>query len=141
MIRPGVEYTREQIAEMRKSPEVTNLILRGYVLTLTLGGNFKFIPANQAAGGGYYEDKTSYGTPVQGAFDKSQLPKIVKRTPQQRVASLMEKVGEDLRFYLSGQAGRELSGEETREVASKSLQEAENRHEHKLYKQITRHED
>ena len=127
MIRPGVEYTRAQIAEMRESPEVTALILRGYVLTLTLGGNFKFIPANQAAGGGYYGDKTSYGTPTQGMFDTSLLPPIVKRTPQERMDSLMKKAGEDLRFYLSGQAGREISGEETREVAAGALQEAENK--------------
>jgi hypothetical protein len=39
----------------------------------------------------------------------------------------MDKVGEDLKEYLSGQAGKDISGTETQEVAAAALQEAEDK--------------
>jgi hypothetical protein len=137
MIQPNVEYTREQIADMRDTPELAKLVLRGYVLTITIGGNFMFVPWNQAAGGGYSGKGTgwidtqaqgsSYGVPKETLFPEDELPPIRKRTPQERVHSLMDKVGEDLKEYLSGQAGKDISGTETQEVAAAALQEAEDK--------------
>ena len=137
MIRPGVEYTREEVAQFRDSPELANALLRGYVFTLTIGGNFMLIPWNQAAGGGYQgkgtgwidtqEGGSSYGRPKEHTFDKHELPAIRKRSPQERVDSVLSKAGADLRAYLSGQAGREVTGEETRAVAADHLQEADDK--------------
>lgn len=149
-IQPGVEYTREQVAQMREDPELAKVLLRGYVFTLTIGGNFMLIPWNQAAGGGhsgkgtgYMEDTTaggqsSYGRPVQAAFDKSELPPIVKRTPQQRLDSLMSKVGDDLALYIAGKEGKIPSGEDTAQVARAALQVADDEFEAKERKLITR---
>lgn len=133
---------------MRDTPELANLLLRGYVFTITLDGSFMLIPYNQAAGGGYrgkgygqfdpHSGGSSYGAPTSATFDKRELPPIIKRTPQQRVNSLMSKVGDDLKFYLSGQAGRELSGEETREVAAQALQDADTEYEKAESKRFTR---
>ncbi len=148
-IRPGVEYTREEVAAFRDSPELANALLRGFVFTLTIGGNFMLIPWNQAAGGGYggpgkqgfidtQSGGSSYGRPETHTFDKHDLPPVTKRTPQERVESLLSKVGDDLRFYLSGQAGREVSGEETRRVAAGALQEADDAFEETESKRVTR---
>jgi hypothetical protein len=140
-IRPGVEYTREEVAAFRDDPDLADVLLRGYVFTLTIGGNFMMIPWNQAAGGGYTGGgpgpvrdttdggKSTYGAPAVGVFDKNDLPSIVRRTPQQRMESLMSKVGDDLRLYLSGQAGHEISGEATRSVTQQTLQLADDKFE------------
>lgn len=134
-IRPNVAYTRDDVAAFRDDPELAGILLKGYVFTLTIGGDFMLVPWNEAAGGGYtgkpdgefdpHSGGSTYGAPKEAIFDKTELPPIVKRTPQQRVDSLMKKVGEDLRFYLSGAAGRELTGDETQEVVAKSLQTAD----------------
>jgi len=147
-IRPNVEYTREEVAAFRDSPELAGLLLTGYVFTLTIGGNFMLVPWNQAAGGGHtggptgfidtQEGGSLYGRPVTHEFDKRDLPSAAKRTPQQRLESLLSKVGDDLRFYLSGQSGREVTGEETRKVAAGSLQEADDAFEQTEAKRIVR---
>lgn len=149
-IKPGVEYTREEIKQFRDDPDLANVLLKGYVFTITLGGNFMLIPWNQAAGGGYsgkggglIEDttaggKSSYGAPVEAIFDKTQLPPIVKRTPQQRMASLMDKVGDDLRHYLSGQAGKIVDGETTQRAAEDMMQAVDDQFEEAESKKIVR---
>lgn len=147
-IRPGVEYTREDVAKFRESPELANVLLRGYVFTLTIGGNFMLVPWNQAAGGGYtgkgdgYFDPnaggTSYGRHETLTFDKQDLSPIVKRTPQERVDSLLSKVGEDLRFLLSGEAGSQVSGEETKRVAQRALQTADDTFEEAESRRVAR---
>jgi hypothetical protein len=139
VIRPGVEYTREEVAAFRNSSELADVLLRGYVFTLTVGGNFMLVPWNQASGGGYGGDSsTSFGVEKTQSFDTRELPPIVRRTPQERLNSLMDKVGEDLRFILSGQAGHEVTGEEARTVARQHLQEADDEFEQKQEKLITR---
>jgi hypothetical protein len=124
------------------------VLFQGYVFTLTLGGNFMLVPWHAAAGGGYtgkdsgFIDTTAggseFGRPTEGVFDKTELPAIVKRTPQQRVESLMSKVGDDLRLYASGQSDRIVSGEETRQIAQAALQEADDSFERSESKQIVR---
>lgn len=147
-IQPGVEYTKEEVARFRESPELANVLLRGYVFTLTIGGNFMLIPWHQAADGGHSGGKTgwtdgqgggtSYGRPETHAFDKHELPPIVRRTPQQRVDSLLEKAGSDLRHLLTGEAGHEVSGEETRRVAQGALHGADSAFEQAESKRIVR---
>lgn len=147
-IVPGVEYTKAEVAAFRDSPELAGLLFKGYVFTLTIGGNFKLIPYSQAAGGGYSGSGTgpvkmgaqqsTYGLPTVGTFDKRELTPIVRRTPQQRVDSLMKKAGEDLRLYLSTKSGHEVSGEDAKKVAIDSMTQADKSFEAEEDKKVTR---
>jgi hypothetical protein len=147
-IIPGKEYTKAEIAAFRDSPELAGLLFQGYVLALTLGGNFQLIPYHQAAGGGHSgtgtgsvkmgSQQSTYGLPKVGTFDKRELPPIVKRTPQQRVDSLMKRAGEDLKLYLAGKQVKEVAGEDTKQKVVESLTQAEKDFEIEESKKIVR---
>jgi hypothetical protein len=130
---PGKEYTRDEIAQLRDHPDTLGLVLQGYVLVVTEDLKFSFVHQSKAAGGGYKGTGTGevtkfgggYGKPTNFEFDKQQLPDIVKRTPQQRMDSLMKNAGEDLRAYLAGKRKRDLDGEELKTVARENIETAE----------------
>lgn len=146
-VKPGVEYTREEVAQLRDQPELANLLLKGYVATLTIGGNFMFVPWNKAAGGGYSGEGTGsvgsrngsdYGKEQQAVFLKETLPPIVRRTPQQRLESLLSKVGEDLKLLIYDQDGNPATGEQIRRVAADALQVAETEFKKSEDKRVTK---
>lgn len=153
-LRPGVKYTRDEIAKMRDDPEMAKVAIRGYVFTVTLDGMFELVHWSKAAGGGFRgntpaggemidtrEQGSRYGKPVTVDISDERrevLKPIVKRTPQERMESLMKKVGEDLRSYLSGQAGHEVSGEETKAVAQAVLEDVDKKFEMAESKRVVR---
>jgi hypothetical protein len=138
-VRPGVWYTKQDIAAFRDSPELADLTFKGYVLQQDpMSGRMRFVHWSKS-GMDQGTRGNTYGTEKVGVFDKREhLPPIQKRTPQQRMESLMSKVGDDLRFYLSGEAGREVSGEETRKVAAQHLQAADEKFEREESKKVVR---
>ena len=157
-LQPGKRYTREQLREAMTQAQAHELQMTGYVLQFdTVSQTYAIVPWQQAAGG---ESFGTLRTPRQysGTPDFGELPKIQKRTPMERVASLTKRLIDDCRtagtvpglddarikFILgeSWKAGRsDLTAEDIRRVAAHFLQDAENKHEAKLSKQITRHED
>ncbi len=150
-------YSKAEIARLRElNPGFT---MPGHVMRYDADGMVSFVPWRQAGGGhGWAGDP---GAPARGfvaTWDEDPWPKdpIRKRTPQQRVDSLMLKfiddckrtgtvpglsderiraiVGED---WKDGQA-RGITAEDVRAVATHFLSEAANRHEASEYKKVTR---
>lgn len=105
-IVPGRKYTFAEVAELRNDPEVAERVLQGYVLRQDLDGTVQWVRWDKATGGG-----GAFGGPdpkplrsFEGVWDRDEgpgpwgdLPPIVKRTPQQRVDSLMLKFIGDCR--------------------------------------------
>lgn len=153
---PGKRYTRQQMAELIDQSTADELKLQGYVLRMEpLDQSWSVVPWYDASLG------DTFGTmraPVTGEGQFAPLDPIKKRTPMERVDSLMlrfiddcKKTGtvpglEDARIkHILGEswkAGRnEITAEDVRKVAASFLEKAEKEHEAKLAKQITRHED
>lgn len=131
--------------------------MKGYVLQFdTVSQTYAIVPWTEAASGKDFGEfrKTQRGG--QGFFEP--IDPIQKRTPMQRVDSLMLKMIEDckrtgtvpglederINAILGAAPGSKREGitaEEVRRIAAHFLQEAETKHEAKLAKQITRYED
>lgn len=107
-IRLGRKYTYAELAILREDPEMAGWAVRGYVWRQDLDGTLTLVHNSKAAAGGpdfagghkmrrplNPTHETVY-VPDTPQFDKADLPPIVKRTPQERVDSLMSKVGDDL---------------------------------------------
>jgi hypothetical protein len=156
-VLPGKRYTRQQLAEAIDQSTADELKLQGYVLQYdALSQTYGVVPWYEAASGaefGTFRPDNRGGT---GTF--APIDPIKKRTPMQRVDSLMlrfiddcKKTGtvpglDDARIsHILGEswkAGRnEVTAEVIRRVAASFLAKAEREHEAKLAKQITRHED
>lgn len=137
-IRKGVWYSHAEVAKFRDDPSLAGLVMEGYVLQQDpVAGRVRFVHWSKA-GMDMGEQGNTYGQAVEGVFDKRELPAIVKRTPQQRLESLLSKVGDDLHFLLSGEEGHEVSGEQVRLAAQDALQTAETEFEKSEYKRFVR---
>ncbi len=146
-IVPGKRYTRAEIAAMRDDPELAKLVLWGYVLRAELDGTMSFVHYSQTAfkKGGAPDDGKVGGVRSRGQdgvrTDRTwrnpapqwDLPPIQKRTPQERMASLMEKVGEDIKHLR-----RTDSGEEARDMAQDAIELAHKQDEAAQAKQVVR---
>lgn len=125
---------------------------RGLVLLFDpLTDTYKVVPPDSAS-------MAFSGKPKSGTATFAPLEPIRKRTPQERVDSLMLRWIDDCKragtvpglgdmainqiVSEAWKSGRtEITAEVVREVAAHFLQQAENEHEAKLAKQITSHED
>lgn len=84
MIQPGKKYTRAQLVRALGPQDAQQLRMRGYVLRHdVLDGTYSVVPWTEAS-----DSRTQ---PVQGAGTFAPPPPIRKRTPAQRVDSLMLK--------------------------------------------------
>ncbi len=155
--RPGERYTPSQLRRLMSQADADELKMKGYVLQFdVVSQTYGVVHWTQAASGadpGTFRPDTRGGT---GLFEP--LPSIQKRTPNERVDSLMMKMIDDckksgtvpglsderINTILGASKGTKRDGitaEEVRRVAAHFLQDAEDKHELKLSKQITRHED
>ena len=114
MIVPGRKYTYAQLEQIRaQHPDAARAwAAKGYAWRMDLDGTMMLV---------HWRDTTNsrtHGEMPERAFNPAnpdpfrldELPPIVKRTPQERIASLMAKISEDVR------AGRVLTLDKTREI-------------------------
>lgn len=152
---PGKAYTAAEIGTLVDQQTADHFRQAGYILRLDANsGTFTLVPVTEA----YQTATGSDHAPLTGTGGFAPLPPIIKRTPQQRVDSLTSKWIPDSKASgripglkdetISGLAGQpfetgrtEVTDEVIRDVARSFLQEADDKHEAKLAKQITRHED
>lgn len=89
-------YTWAELEKLTQDPTLENLKLKGYVLRGDADGTFTFIKWDEASFGGQ-------GAPLAGRVYTpvgfEDLDPIVKRTPQERVDSLLLKIMADCKQY------------------------------------------
>src|SRR5262245_19431319 len=91
-LRIGQWYTPKQIRDLIDKETAEALELEGYVLQFdVMSQAYRVIPWHQAAGGGVDDASKTGRAPVTGTATFAAPAPIVKRTPQQRVDSLMAK--------------------------------------------------
>lgn len=157
-LRPGVRYTRQQLVKLVDQAEAHELQMQGYVLQHdVLSKTYTIVPWYEAGGGEQF-GKLRDPRVFQGEPDFGPIDPIKKRTPMQRVDSLMLRLIEDCKAagtvpglddarisLILGEAwksGRnEVTAEVIRKVAADFLAKAEKEHEEKLSTQVTRHEN
>lgn len=158
-IIPGRRYTRTQLQGLIDQATADELKLQGYVLQYdVVSQTYSVVPWHQASQPFRQDGNRAQRRAVRGtATDFGELAPIVKRTPQQRVDSLMLKWIEDMKAAgtipgvddakvkeIVGEAwkaGRtEITADVVRTVAAHFLTEAEAKHEEKLSHQVTRSE-
>lgn len=137
---PGKRYTRQQLAEAIDQSTADELKLQGYVLQYdALSQTYGVVPWHQAGGGEKFGTLRSKPRGGEGVF--APIDPIRKRTPMERVDSLMlrlvddcKRTGtiplvDDARIKLlvgeSWKAGKNLSAEDIRTVAANLLRRAE----------------
>lgn len=147
---PNKKYTLDQITDIIKNnPGVEDLKMLGYVLRTHDDGMISFVlwkdASNAQADKGPVSGRT-YTQAGAAAAMKAELPAIVKRTPQQRIDSLMKRwvdqcrasgtipgmtetevnmvLGEGWRLGVS-----EMTAEDVRRLAAKMLQDSETKFE------------
>lgn len=144
MIVPNRKYTFAELEKLRAQyPDLARVYARhGYVWRMDLDGTMEMVHYTKATGGG-----GSFGQPAErpmrefaatgDPFNLDELPPIRKRTPQERIDSLMSKVSEDFKAgrvltldevntHREGRAkATELTGEVVKEVAQSFLERAE----------------
>jgi hypothetical protein len=167
-MQPGYRYTKDQVRRMMTEELAQNLQHRGYVLRVDDQGYYSLVHHTAAFGGSFKSndigdaDKARLieAGPMGGHAQFDAPAPIVKRTPQERLDSLVKKLwptasatghlpglkDEDILPIVLNVQGKELTqeritGETVRAVAASFLDSAEKKHEEKLSKQITRHED
>jgi hypothetical protein len=145
---PGKRYTRQQLSEAIDQSTADELKLQGYVLQYdVLTQTYGVVPWYEAGGAENFGPKSSKVTqtglrkPRMGTGGFVPLDPIRKRTPMERVDSLMlrfiddcKRTGtiplvDDARIKLlvgeSWRAGKQLTGEDIRRVAANLLARAE----------------
>lgn len=157
-IVPGRRYTSAEMAELRDTPELAGMALQGYVLRANDDGTMQFVHWTKATGGG----GTFNGKPARPGRGYTatedpwgDLPPIVKRTPQQRVDSLMVRFIEDCRKtgtvpglsdarisailgYTKNTNRDGVTAEDIRRIAQHFLTNAESKREDDLSRRVTR---
>ncbi len=144
MIRANHPYTLRELEQMRSSPELAGLRMKGHYLRHHLDGTVAFVPdANVNRPRGHYVCEVDWG-----------LEPIRKRTPLERKESLVKRWWEECRAAgrvpgLSDAKVSELIGDDWRTGSSKMtievverlaaamLQDAENRKKAKDFKTLT----
>jgi hypothetical protein len=158
-IKPGRRYTPTQLRALMDQATADELQMTGYVLQYdTISNTYAVVHWTNASQNFRQDGNRAQRRAVQGtATDFGELAPIVKRTPQQRVDSLMLKWIEDMKragtvpgvddakvkeiVGEAWKAGRtEITADVVRTVAAHFLTEAEKQHEEKLSHQTTRHE-
>jgi hypothetical protein len=160
MIKPNKKYTFAELEKIRNAHPNLSLEYTGYVWRAELDGTMMLVHHSQASGGGGRFDRPNTLSELEAArvsapvthpdLQSESLPRIVKRTPQQRIDSLMAKVSQDfvegrvltldeVNTHRDGRAkATELTGEVVKEVVSAFLQTAENENEAREAKKVTR---
>ena len=161
MIKPNKKYTFAELEKLRQQfPDLARTwAKKGYVWRMDLDGTMEMVHYTQASGGGGRFDAPNTlremepGRVFGGApqeLTSEDLPRIRKRTPQERMDSLMAKVATDIK------AGRvltlddvnknrpdrppaeRLDGEVVREVVQTFMEKAEAVNEEAESKKIVR---
>jgi len=131
VIVPGRKYTFQELELIRQQhPDAAReWSAKGYAWRFELDGTAMLVHWTQATGGGGAFGQAperplrEFAGPAP-ELRSEDLPRIVKRTPQQRLASLMAKVDEDIK------AGRVLRLDKAREITgdkNADVSEAETR--------------
>lgn len=147
-IIPNRWYTLDEVAKFRDNPAMADIVMKGYVLQQDIQtGSVRFVHHTKAAMDSgttkslqgkmdhIRADENLWGVAKETMFDKTELPPIVRRTPQQRLDSLMSKVGEDLKYLLN-----DPDGEAVTQMARDALEQAEVDFKKSEDKRITRTE-
>jgi hypothetical protein len=155
-IIPGKKYTFAELELIRQQDPVAarKWAMAGYGWRFEMDGTMMLVPSKDLTHGGVAKDRAprEFASSLDDPFNKAELPKIQKRTPQERLDSLLKKVDGDIKAGraitktqaqdLTGDKQADTSQAETRRaIAARFLQESEVQHEAKLDKQVTRHED
>lgn len=155
-VKVGVPYTPQRIRELISREAAENLQLQGYVLRYdAMANTYMVVPWMQATGAvGEGDRKAVQQSMEQGGAYFEPLPEIRRRTPEQRLNSLMLKWIEDCKkagtvpgisdekikeivgaAFVAGKT--EITAEVVRTVAAHFLQEAENKRKVDNYKKVT----
>lgn len=150
---PGRRYSFSELEKMRAAG-VEVEPMTGYVWRMNLDGTMQVVHHTQATeGGGAFgtrPERAPRRFTSDGDSPFGELPAIQRRTPQQRLASLMDKVATDVRAgrvmtldqINAHRPGRpeatDLSGEVVREAVQTFLEEAEVRNEAAERKKVVR---
>lgn len=148
----GKKYTKEQLDAFRLDPQLESMKMQGYVLRLDDDGMFSFVPWQAASRSG--QGRTYQSTAAMTAL-KDGLTPIVKRTPQERVDSLMLRFIDDCKragtvpglddamvstivgaAWMGGRT--EVTGEMVRRIAQHFLEKSEKDFEAAESKRVTR---
>lgn len=154
MIDINRTYTADEVARMYHSGELQEVAMKGYVSRANADGTCEFVhwtKANRMTGDadhrpGVYVAKDD----IVGEMERT-LPPVLKRTPQQRVVSLLLKMlqAPDGKLGLSDEqvkaivgeswrSGKPLATEEVRRIAAHFLGEAERNAQAQEREQSTR---
>lgn len=154
-IVPGRRYTHEEMRAIRESPEMAGLAFQGYVWRANLDGTVSLVHWTKAHMDNEVRRPVGYVDlrPREEIFGRP--PPIVKRTPQQRVQSLVNRWWEECRKagtvpgmsdeQVSAILGREwktgvteITMDDVRRLAAHFLQDAENKFEASEAKKVVR---
>ena len=163
-ILPGYRYTKAQLREAMTQEVADKLRFKGYYLEVDNLGYYSLVHHSQSFSGRGAQllDKSKDGELVvnerYGGKAHFEAPDAIqKRTPEQRLNSLVSKMWPEVKDagHIPGIKDEDIlpivanlklrtqrmTGETVRAVAAKYLADAEKKHEEKLAGQITRHED
>jgi hypothetical protein len=166
-MQPGYRYTKDQVRRMMTEELASKLQFQGYVLRLDDQGYYSLVHHTKAFGGQFRSENIGdvdkgeliQAGPMGGEAYFEKPAALVKRTPQQRLDSLIAKLWPDVKDVghipgiededilplvatLTHNSFKErLTGEKVRQIAAAMLARAEVDHEEKLSHQVTRHED
>lgn len=116
---------------MKSDPELADLKMQGYVLRADIDGTMSFVHWSQSGfkknGGGVRRPRTQSREVDWGLEPRK------RRTPQERMESLMGRVGPDLRVYLKTDVG-----EEARELAQDTITQVDKENEAAEAKKVVR---
>jgi len=157
LIVPNRKYTYAELEKIRaEHPDLAARFAKaGYVWRMDLDGTMMMVHHTQATGGGGTFGKPQERPDREFATDTVELtsealPRIVKRTPKQRMESLMSKIKDD---FVAGRVltldevnthrpdrpkADRLDGEVVREVAQAFMEQAEAVNEEAESKKVTR---
>lgn len=123
-IIPGKLYTRETFKALIEQTDVRQLQFEGYVMRHELVGGqiwYGIVPWQEASSGEWFG---TMAPPKGGTGTFEPLEPIKRRTPQERLDSLMQKVGPDLHRLREQESAEEVLAE-----ARAALEEAERKNE------------
>ncbi len=155
LVTPGKKYTVEQIKQLMTVDGAKDLEMKGYVARVDDQGYVSFHHWTKATNTAKGLKGKTYTQEGAVAAMQAELPPIVKRTPQERVDSLMLRFIDDCKRagtvpglddvkvgFLVGEAwksGRsEVTGEMVRQVAQSFLDKAEKEREAANFKRTVR---
>ena len=146
--RPGVKYTAQQVELMRQA--WPDFVMPGHVMRIE-NGLTSFVPDHKAVAPWSGEGRAlnTYYTSEQTVDEMFPTEPIKKRTPQQRLDSLTERIAQTGLVGLSEEKiqdlvgrswkrGQPLTADQVRDAAASLLRDAENRFETSERRKIVR---